>query len=154
MSRARTGRSLLVLGAALLLITGCSRKGDVSGWKATVEIVNGVKTVRNPETPRYGEFVFDLDEDLVIGEEKDEAYFFPGRATVNIDDKGLLYVCDHGNRRSRFMGAMGDSSERSAVRGRARASLFTPRVSCWMKPEISLSMTPGLLLSSTMRAFF
>ena len=100
MSRARIGRSLLVLGAALLLITGCSRKGDVSGWKATVEIVNGVKTVRNPETPRYGEFAFDLVDDLVIGEEKDETYFFPGRVQLNVDGQGRFYVCDWGNRRA------------------------------------------------------
>lgn len=99
MSRARTGRSWLVLGAALLLITGCSRKGDVSGWKATVEIIDGVKTIRNPETPRYGTFAFDLVEDLALGEEKDEAYFFPQSAFINIDDQGRFFVCDIGNRR-------------------------------------------------------
>lgn len=99
MSRAKIGRSTLVLGAALLLLTGCSRKGDVSGWKVTVEVVNGVKTVRNPETPRYGEFAYDLDEDLVIGEEKDETYFFPEIVWISIDNQGRFYVCDIGNRR-------------------------------------------------------
>jgi len=99
MSRARTERSLLILGVALLMITGCSRKGNVSGWKATVEIVDGVKTVRNPETPRYGEFAFDLVEDLVIGEEKEEISFFPGRVQLNVDGQGRVYVCDWGNRR-------------------------------------------------------
>jgi hypothetical protein len=99
MSRVETGRSLLVLAAALFMITGCSKKGDVSGWNATVETVNGVKTVRNPETPRYGEFAFDLVEDLTIGEEKDETSFFPGRVQLNVDSQGRFFVCDWGNRR-------------------------------------------------------
>ena len=99
MSKNRTGRLVLVLGAGLLLLAGCSRKGDISGWKATVAVVDGVKTVRNPETPRYGTFAFDLVEDVVIGREEDEAYFFPWRANIGIDDQGKLYVCDWGNRR-------------------------------------------------------
>lgn len=87
--------------AALLFVTmpSCSKKAADTGWKANVEIVNGVKTVRNPETPRYGTFAFDLVEDLVIGQEKDEAYFFPESAWVNVDSQGRFYVCDMGNRR-------------------------------------------------------
>jgi len=99
MSRARTGRSLLVLAAALLMFAGCSKKGDVSGWIAPVEIVNGVKTVTNPETPRYGEFAFDLAEDLAIGNESEDAYFFPSGAWIAVDDEGRICVVDFGNRR-------------------------------------------------------
>ena len=80
---ARAGRSLLVLGACatLLLMTGCSRKGDISGWKAPVEIVNGVKTVTNPESPRYGEFAFDLAENLAIGNDSEDVLSLPNRGT-------------------------------------------------------------------------
>jgi len=99
MSRARTGRSLLVLGAALLMLAGCSKKGDVSGWKATVQIVDGVKTIRNPETPRYGTFAFDLVEDLAIGNENEDAYLFPTGAGVAVDGEGRIIVVDFGNRR-------------------------------------------------------
>ncbi|MFO7733865.1 MAG: 6-bladed beta-propeller [Candidatus Aminicenantes bacterium] len=108
MSRARTGKPLLVLGAALLVIAGCAKKGDVSGWKATVEVVNGVKTVGNPETPRYGEFAFDLVEDLVIGEEKDERYFLPGWVMIDVDEAGTIYACDSGNRRVQVFDKSGD----------------------------------------------
>lgn len=99
MSSDRTGKSLLVLGAALLVITGCSRKDDVSGWKATVEIIDGVKTIGNPETPRYGEFTFDLVEDLVIGSERDDAYLFPYSVGIAVDGEGTIGVVDFGNRR-------------------------------------------------------
>jgi hypothetical protein len=88
-----------ILGLVLLAISACSKKGDASGWKATVEIVDGVKTVRNPETPRYGTFAFDLVEDLSIGQEKDETTFFPQGVNVNVDGQGRFYVCDFGNRR-------------------------------------------------------
>lgn len=87
--------------AAAFLVAGpaCSKKTADTGWKAEIEIVNGVKTIRNPETPRYGVFAFDLVEDLVIGREEDEAYFFPENAWINVDERGRFYVCDIGNRR-------------------------------------------------------
>jgi hypothetical protein len=99
MSKDRTGKSLLVLGVALLMITACSKKGNVGGWNATAEIVEGVKTIRNPETPRYGTFAFDLAEDLVIGSESDDAYCFPYSAGVAVDSDGRICVVDFDNRR-------------------------------------------------------
>jgi len=99
MSKDRTGKSLLVLGVALLMIPACSKKGNVGGWNATAEIVEGVKTIRNPETPRYGTFAFDLAEDLVIGSESDDAYCFPYFAGVAVDNDGRICVVDFENRR-------------------------------------------------------
>jgi hypothetical protein len=99
MAGIKTEKSLIILGVALLAISGCSKKGGVDRLKATVEIVDGVRTVRNPETPRYGEFAFELAEDLAIGDEKDEAYFFPRGGLVNVDDEGTIYFDDFGNRR-------------------------------------------------------
>jgi hypothetical protein len=91
---------LAVLAFPFILTTSsCSKKAADTGWKAEIEAIGGVKTIRNPETPRYGEFTFDLVEDLVIGEEKDEAYFFPESVFVNVDGQGRFYVCDIGNSR-------------------------------------------------------
>jgi len=94
--------ALVLVASAYALVfsaSSCSKKAADSDWKAEIEVVDGVKTIRNPETPRYGTFAFDLIEDLVIGREKDEAYFFPEMAYVNVDGRGRLYVCDIGNRR-------------------------------------------------------
>jgi hypothetical protein len=97
-----------MVGLALLLAgLACSKKAADTGWKAEIETIDGVRTIRNPETPRYGTFAFDLIEDLAIGQEEDEAYFFPGRAELNVDDQGRFYVCDWGNRRSRSTMRMG-----------------------------------------------
>jgi len=43
--------------------------------------------------------VFELEEDLSIGDINDEDYFFPRRVTLEVDDDGNIYVCDGGNRR-------------------------------------------------------
>jgi hypothetical protein len=92
--------ALFVAAFSFILPTsGCSKKAADAGWKAEVEIVDGIKTVRNPETPRYGTFSFDLTEDLVIGSESDDAYFFPYSAGIAVDGDGRICVVDFGNRR-------------------------------------------------------
>ncbi len=93
------GLVTLALMASLWLAAACSKSDRVAGWKAKVETINGVRTVRNPETPRFGNFAFELAEDLAIGDEKNEPYFFPGWVTICIDDQGKIYACDAGNRR-------------------------------------------------------
>jgi hypothetical protein len=127
MTGTKAGRYLVILGAVLMAIAACSKKGDVGGWTAEVEVVNGIRTVRNPEIPRYGDFAFDLVEDLAIGDEKDEAYFFPGQATVNIDDKGLFYICDLGNRRVQVYGRDGRFIRTLGRQGQGPGEFIYPR---------------------------
>ena len=86
-----------VLVSALTL--SCAKKAADSGSKATVEVVNGVKTVRNPETPRYGTFALDLVEDLAIGNENEDAFLFQSRVGIAVDGEGRISVVDFGNRR-------------------------------------------------------
>ena len=92
--------ALFVAAFSFILPTSaCSKKAPDAGWKAEVEIVGGVKTIRNPEAPRHGAFAFDLVEDLAIGEERDERYFLPGWVSIDIAEAGTIYACDNGNRR-------------------------------------------------------
>lgn len=97
--KARFSASAVI--AILLLAAGpaCSKKAAETGWQAVVDVVDGVRTIRNPETPRYGTFVPDLAEDLAIGDEKDDRYFLPGWVSIDIDQAGTIYACDSGNRR-------------------------------------------------------
>ena len=101
------GLIALALTANLWLAAACSKSDSAAGWKAKVETINGVRTVRNPETSRYGAFAFELAEDLSIGDEKNESYFFPGWVTISVDDQGKIYVCDAGNRRVQVYGRTG-----------------------------------------------
>jgi hypothetical protein len=38
--------------------------GQKPAWKGKIETGNGIKIMKNPKEPLYGEIVFDLDEDL------------------------------------------------------------------------------------------
>jgi len=41
-------------------------------WKGTVEEMDGVKVIKNPQEPLFGEIEFELEEDLSIGREDDD----------------------------------------------------------------------------------
>ena len=69
-------------------------------WKGTVSAEDGIKVVKNPAEPLYGEFVFDLKEELRLGGDPEkEASYFPKGAMLSVDAAGNLYVTDWGNRR-------------------------------------------------------
>jgi 6-bladed beta-propeller len=91
---------ILISAMALgLSVSSCSKKTAETGWKAEIVVVDGVKTIHNPETPKYGTFAFDLVEDLTIGSETDDAYFFPYSAGIAVDGQGTICVADYGNER-------------------------------------------------------
>ena len=83
-------------GAGLLLTAQAGK----SAWKGTVSTEDGIKVVKNPSDPLYGEFVFAFKEDLRLGGDPDkEASYFPKGAMLSVDGAGNLYVTDWGNRR-------------------------------------------------------
>jgi hypothetical protein len=89
----RTWSSFVVAVLAISLILTsltCSKKDSEANWKAVVETVDGVRTVKNPATSKYGEFAFELAEDLAIGDEANEAYLFSRGAMLSIDDTGAF----------------------------------------------------------------
>ena len=64
-------------------------------WKGKVEIEDGVKVIRNPKEPIYNEDVFELREELSIGEaEGRKDYMFSMIVSFDIDDNGNIYVLD------------------------------------------------------------
>jgi hypothetical protein len=89
----------IFLAVCLCCSFGCSKKTEVAGWSPEIEIVDGIKVITNPEASKFGEFAFELEEDLAIGDVDDEDYFFPRPVTLSVDNDGNIYVCDGGNRR-------------------------------------------------------
>lgn len=65
-----------------------------SAWKGKVEVEDGVKVIKNPEKPLYGEIKFELEEDLQIGKEDDDNYIFERIYDVKADRDGNIYVLD------------------------------------------------------------
>ena len=52
--------------------------------------------ITNPAEPCYGEMTFDLEEDLVLGNESDENYLFYRVWDIQTDAQGNIYVLDSG----------------------------------------------------------
>ena len=69
---------VLFLTVFILIISSGGQKAE---WKGKIETEDGVKVIKNPPEPLYGEIDFELEEDLVLGSEKDENYMFSGYGT-------------------------------------------------------------------------
>jgi hypothetical protein len=66
-------------------------------WKGKIETENGIKVIQNPKEPLYREIIFDLEEELSIGNENDENQVFYQGLDVAIDNEGNIFVLDSGN---------------------------------------------------------
>jgi hypothetical protein len=66
-------------------------------WKGTIEEEDGVKVIKNPNAPLYGEITFDLEEDLSIGNEEDENYMLYRTELPVVDKEGNIFVLDSEN---------------------------------------------------------
>ena len=90
---------MVFLSLVLIFFSECKKRAGDIGWSANIEIVDGIKVITNPVESKYGEFDFELEEDLAIGDVNNEDYFFPRRVTLSVDNNGNIFVCDVGNRR-------------------------------------------------------
>ena len=93
---------IVSVGLLILLIamtSSCTR--NKTEWKGIIEEIDGVTIVKNPKEPLYGEFVFDLEEDLSIGGNvNDDNYYFMARIRkLVVDDQLNIFVIDRRNRR-------------------------------------------------------
>ena len=66
-------------------------------WKGTITEEVGVKVIKNPNEPLYGELTFDLEEDLSIGNEENENYVFHRVTGISVDSEGNILILDSGN---------------------------------------------------------
>jgi len=94
-------KTQFILFAAFIIsisLLSASGQGQKAAWKGKIETENGVKVVKNPREPVFGEFAFQLQEDLSIGgNPNDDNYYFPKGASLTVDDQGTIYVVDAGN---------------------------------------------------------
>jgi hypothetical protein len=65
-----------------------------AGWKGSVEIRDGVRTVKNPAEPLHGRITLSLEEDLVIGNDKDAQTLFFMKISVAVDRSGNIFIWD------------------------------------------------------------
>ncbi len=87
---------ILFLSASIMLVSYGQQKAE---WKGKIEVEDGIKVIKNPDGPVFGELIFDLEEDLIIGSEEDKNYMFYQARDIKVDSQGNIYVLDSGNHR-------------------------------------------------------
>jgi len=90
---------LFFLSTFILSTTARTQESHKAGWKGEITTENGIKVVKNPKEPLYGELVFDLEEDLSIGRDDDKNYLFYMVRGIALDNQDNIYVTDWGNHR-------------------------------------------------------
>lgn len=90
---------ILILIIFFLFVVSCTKTKitEKAEWRGEIEYENGVKVVKNPADPVYGEILLDIEEDLSIGREDDDNYMFYRVRKIDVDDQGNIYVLEGGN---------------------------------------------------------
>ncbi|MGD8536884.1 MAG: 6-bladed beta-propeller [Candidatus Aminicenantes bacterium] len=87
--------SIIIFISTLVLLI--SFGGQKAEWKGTIEEKDGIKVIKNPIEPLFGELKFELEEDLSIGTEDDDNYMFYMVRGIATDSQQNIYVLDWGN---------------------------------------------------------
>lgn len=113
---------ILAVCFLLSLVFLLANQGQNPQWKGKIEYEDGVKVIENPRKPLYGEIKFELEEDLCIGNKKDDNYSFRRARGIAVDDKENIYVSDTDNQRiqkydrvGRFLQTIGRTAQRNAA---------------------------------------
>jgi len=118
--------SLLVIFLIFCSITLSKEQRQKAGWKSKIEVEDGVKVIKNPAEPLYGEITFELEEDLSIGNEEDENYAFYGIVTLAVDSEGNIFILDGGNYRIQKFDKNGSYLQTRGRRGQGPGEFEQP----------------------------
>jgi len=110
----------------LFFIMSFSCQKQKSGWQGTVEEENGIKVVRNPAEPYYGELTVELEEDLAVGSLEDENYSFYRIGGIAVDSQGNLFVVDIGNQRIQKYDRDGNYLQTIGRKGQGPGEFMSP----------------------------
>jgi hypothetical protein len=91
-SKTRIVSIALSISAFMIFVSCQKQKAE---WKGTIEEIDGVKVIINPEEPLYDEVELELELDLSIGgEDVDEKYSFIRAADIEVDKEGNIFILD------------------------------------------------------------
>ncbi len=76
-------------------------------WKGSIEDKDGIRVVRNPSLPLYGELKLELKEDLSLGREGSPQEMFFRIRGLAVDRSGTIFISDMGNQRVQVFDASG-----------------------------------------------
>jgi len=93
--KSKTKVSSIVLFLSIFILSVSCEKQKAE-WKGKIEEMGGVTVVKNPKKPIYSEDIFDIKEELSIGEAKGrDEYMFSQIRSVAVDDNENIYILDY-----------------------------------------------------------
>jgi hypothetical protein len=119
------GKSIAVVLSIISFFISCHQPR--SEWKGTIEVTDGVATVKNPEEPIYRGDIINLEEDLSIGEfEGKDEYTFSQINDLDVDDSGVLYGIDNSSAQVRIFDGHGQFLRTVGRKGQGPGELQMP----------------------------
>jgi hypothetical protein len=122
---------LLPIMISILLGFNLACQKQTIEWQGTVDKINGLTVVKNPDKPLYGEFMLDLEEDLSIGNEEDENYLFYRVRGISLDSEDNIYVVDSGNYRIQKFDSSGKYQKTIGRKGEGPGEFRMPLGICF-----------------------
>ena len=118
-------KSIALVFSIILIFVSCQQPR--TEWKGTIEVADGVATVKNPEEPIYRGDVLNLEEDLSIGafEGKDE-YTFSQINDLDVDDNGNIYGIDNSSAHIRVFDSNGKFLRTVGSKGQGPGEMQMP----------------------------
>ncbi len=123
-SKIKAASILLFFSASIMLVSCGKQKAE---WKGSIEYENGVKVIKNPEAPLYGEITLNLEEDLSIGKEDDENYMFYRVRDIALDSNDNIFIIDSGNSRIQKFDSKGQFLQTIGRKGQGPGEFERPR---------------------------
>ena len=124
--------SIVLFVSVFVMLISC--KKQKTEWTGTIEEVDGVTVVKNPKEPMYSEDIFNIKEELSIGETKGrEEYMFSQIRSVAVDDDENIYVLDYKEAHIKVFDKKGSYLKTIGKKGQGPGEIRRP---------VSLQITP------------
>lgn len=116
-----------------MLLASCEKQR--AEWKGRIEQENGVTVIKNPKEPMYSEDVFNLKEELSIGEKEGaEEYMFSQIIDLGVDDEERIYILDFKEAQIKVFDRKGEYLRTTGKKGQGPGEMQNP---------MNLAITPG-----------
>ena len=119
----KIGSIILFLAVLIMLVSSGTQRAK---WKGKIETENGIKVIKNPRGPLYGEIDFELKEDLSIGNDEDKNYQFYRVTEIALDTQENIYVLDSGNHRIQKFDGNGNYLQTIGKKGQGPGEFWEP----------------------------
>jgi hypothetical protein len=99
---------VLLIAVVFISALSVSSQKNQTKWEGTIENKNGVIIVNNIGGPIYEGAIFNLEEEMSIGEEEGpEEYLFSRITDFDVDEEGNIYIIDGASAQIRIFGSDG-----------------------------------------------